>query len=163
MKSLSIGKTDIVILDMEHYTKYKNVIFNEIIDNEYIFVMSKEYEIENNVSIKEISDLNNYSLILPKESTSAKKVLDKYLGGQQINSHYEMISEKMRKDLAVEGLGIAYVMKSLVQEEINNGELIEIKINRVNNESKVGLAILKDEISSFATKKLVEYIEKLSK
>lgn len=124
--------------------------------------MSKEYAEKNNVNIKEISDLNNYSLILPKESTSAKKVLDEYTSDYKINSHYEMISEKMRKDFAQEGLGIAYVMKSLVKEELETGELIEININKPNNESKVGLAILKDEISSFATKKLVEYIVKLN-
>ena len=35
LKSLSIGKTDIVILDIEHYTKYKNVIFKEILNNEW--------------------------------------------------------------------------------------------------------------------------------
>ena len=163
MKSLSIGKTDIVILDIEHYTKYKNIIFKEILTNEYVFVMSKKYADMNNVNIKDVSDLNKYSLILPKEDTSAKKVLIKYLDGEQINSHYEMTSEKMRKDLAKDNLGIAYVMRSLVEEEIKNGELIEIKINKINNESRVGIAILKDEISSFATKKLVEYIEKVSK
>ena len=158
-----MGKTEIVILDIEHYTKYKNVIFKEILNNEYIFVMSKEYAEKNNVNIKEVSDLNKYSLILPKESTRAKKVLEKYLENEGINAHYEMTSERMRKDLAIEGLGIAYVMKSLVKEEIDKGELLEVKINKVNNESRVGLAILKDEISSFATKKLVEYIEKSRK
>lgn len=124
--------------------------------------MSKEYAENNNVNIKKISDLNNYSLILPKEDTSAKKVLDKYLCGESINPHYEMISEKMRKDFATDALGIAYVMKNLVEDEINKGELIEVKINKDNNESKVGIAILKDEISSFASKKLVEYIVKLN-
>lgn len=163
MKSLSIGKTDIVILDIEHYTKYKNVIFYEILDNEYIFVMSKEYAKRNNVNIKELSDLNNYSLILPKESTTARKVLDKYLDNEKINFQYEMVSEKMRKDLATEGLGIAYVMKHLVKEELKTGELLEIKLDRTNNESEIGLATLKEEISSFATKRLVEYILKLNK
>ncbi len=149
-------------MDIEHYTKYKNVIFKEIINNEYIFVVSKKYIENNNLDIKEIQDLNNYSLILPRKDTSANKVLNKFLGDIQLNSHYEMTAEKMRKDFAKEGLGIAYVMKKLVEDEIKNGELIEVKIDENNSESKVGIAILKDEISSFATKKLVEYIVKLN-
>lgn len=125
--------------------------------------MSKEYAKKNNVNIKEISDLNNYSLILPKDSTTARKVLDRYLNNEEINFRYEMVSEKIRKDLATEGLGIAYVMKHLVKEELKTGELIEIKLDRQNNESDIGLATLKDDISSFATKKLIEYILELNK
>lgn len=126
--------------------------------NEYIFVTSKKYAKENNIDIKNITDLNKYSLILPKENTTARKVLDKYLNNEQINSHYEMISEEMRKNMVLEGLGIAYVMKHLVQQELTDGELIEIKLNKTHNESIIGVATLKDEISSFATRELVEYI-----
>lgn len=161
LKSLSTGKTDIVIIDIEHFNQYKNIIFKEIIKNEYVFVMSKEFEEKNKVEIKDVSDLNKYSLILPKEESSADKVLKKYF--ENIDSHYELLSENMRKDLAVEGLGIAYVMKSLVEEELKTGELIEIKLGKPNSISKVGIATLKDEISSFATKKLVEYIMEYNK
>lgn len=146
------------ILDIEHYNKYSNVTLKEIMSNEYIFVMSKEYAEKNNVNIREISDLNNYSLILPKESTSAKKILDEYLNNEKITPHYELISEKMRKDLAKEGLGIGFVIKRIIEDELKTGELVEIKLDKPNSISKVGLATLKDEISSFATKKLVEYI-----
>ena len=128
--------------------------------NEYIFVMSKEYYEKNNVNINKISDLNKYSLILPKETTSAKKILDDYVNGEKITPHYEMISEKMRKDMAKEGVGIGFVIKRIVEEELKTGDLIEVKLEKNNNISKVGIATLKDEISSFATKKLVEYILK---
>lgn len=151
------------ILDIEHYNKYRNVTLKEIMSNEYIFVMSKKYAEKNNVNIRGISDLNNYSLILPKESTSAKKILDEYLNNEKITPHYELISEKMRKDLAKEGLGIGFVIKRIVEEELKTGELIEIKLDKPNSISKVGIATLKDEISSFATKKLVEYILKANK
>lgn len=160
LKNLSLGKIDLVILDIERYNKYSNVTLKEIMQNEYVFVMSREYYEKNKVDIKKITDLNNYSLILPKESTSAKKVLDEYLNNEKIFPHYEMISERMRKDLVKEGLGIGFVIKRVVEEELKTGELIELKLDKCNSISKVGIATLKDEISSFATKKLVEYILK---
>ena len=126
--------------------------------NEYVFVMSKEYAEKNNVEIKDITDLKKYSLILPKDGTSAKKILDEYIGNEKVEPHYEMISERMRLDLAREGVGIAYVIKRIVEKEIETGELIKVELNKTSNVSKVGLAIQKEEISSFATKKLVEYI-----
>ena len=71
-----------------------------------------------------------------------------------------MVSETMRKEFAIEGLGIAYVMKQLVQEEIKSGKLLELNLEKANGKAEIGLAMLKEEISSFATKKIVEYIMK---
>ena len=50
-------------------------------------------------------------------------------------------------------------MKQLVNEELKTGKLIEIKLPEKSVKSKIGLVTLKNEISSFATKKLVEYIK----
>jgi len=163
LKNISLGKIDLSILDIEHYNKYSNVILKEVMINEYIFVVSKEYYERNNVNITKIEDLKKYFLILPKDTTSAKKILDKYLNDDSIKPHYGMVSEIMRKDFVQKGLGIGFVTRRVVENELQTGELIEIKLDKPNSISKVGIATLKDEISSSATKKLVEYIIKFNK
>lgn len=161
MRLLATRKIDIVILDSKYNdNKYKNVIFTDIVENDYIFVVSPKYTKDNKVEVNKILDLNNYSLILPKEETAARNILNEYTNNEILNYRYEMISEEMRKDFALEGLGIAYVMRNLVKDELKEGKLIEIRLPMKYVESKIGMAVLNDEISSFATKKLTEYIKR---
>lgn len=159
MKMLSLGKIDMVILNMPYESRYNNIEFQEIEDNEYIFVMTPEYKNKNNVKVNKMEDLNNYSLILPKEGSTARNILNQYLETQLVSWNYETISEEMRKDFAVSNLGIAYVMKSLVRKELEKGELIELKKIKKTSKVKIGIAILKEDISSFATKELVKYMK----
>ena len=153
------GKIDIVILNLPYKNLNRNIEIIEIAENTYTFVATKEYLIQNNIKIKNIDDLENYPLIIPMEGSTARNILNSYLNKADINSQYEIVSEDMRKDFAIQGLGIAYVMKCLVEKEINDGKLIEINLNRKEINSKVGVAILKDDVSSFASRKLIEYMK----
>ena len=153
------GKIDIVILNLPYKNLNRNIEIIEIAENTYTFVATKEYLIQNNIKIKNIDDLENYPLIIPMEGSTARNILNTYLNKADINSQYEIVSEDMRKDFAIQGLGIAYVMKCLVEKEINDGKLIEINLNRKEINSKVGVAILKDDVSSFASRKLIEYMK----
>ena len=154
------GKIDIVILNLPYKNLNRNIEIIEIAENTYTFVATKEYLIQNNIKIKNIDDLENYPLIIPMEGSTARNILNTYLNKADINSQYEIVSEDMRKDFAIQGLGIAYVMKCLVEKEINDGKLIEINLNKKEINSKVGVAILKDDISSFASRKLIEYMKR---
>lgn len=153
------GKIDIVILNLPYKNLNRNIEIIEIAENTYTFVATKEYLTKNNIKIKNIDDLENYPLIIPMEGSTARNILNTYLNKADINSQYEIVSEDMRKDFAIQGLGIAYVMKCLVEKEINDGKLIEINLNRKEINSKVGVAILKDDVSSFASRKLIEYMK----
>lgn len=153
------GKIDIVILNLPYKNLNRNIEIIEIAENTYTFVATKEYLTKNNIKIKNIDDLENYPLIIPMEGSTARNILNSYLNKADINSQYEIVSEDMRKDFAIQGLGIAYVMKCLVEKEINDGKLIEINLNRKEINSKVGVAILKDDVSSFASRKLIEYMK----
>lgn len=153
------GKIDIVILNLPYKNLNRNIEIIEIAENTYTFVVTKEYLTKNNIKIKNIDDLENYPLIIPMEGSTARNILNTYLNKADINSQYEIVSEDMRKDFAIQGLGIAYVMKCLVEKEINDGKLIEINLNRKEINSKVGVAILKDDVSSFASRKLIEYMK----
>ena len=153
------GKIDIVILNLPYKNLNRNIEIIEIAENTYTFVATKEYLTKNNIKIKNIDDLENYPLIIPMEGSTARNILNSYLNKADINSQYEIVSEDMRKDFAIQGLGIAYVMKCLIEKEINDGKLIEINLNRKEINSKVGVAILKDDVSSFASRKLIEYMK----
>ena len=153
------GKIDMVILNLPYKNLNNMIELIEIVENTYIFVVEKEYLNKNNIKIKNVEDLEKYPLIIPMEGSTARNILNIYLNKNEVNYRYEIVSEHMRKDFAMQGLGIAYVMKYLVEQEIREGKLIELKLNKKLINSKVGVAILKDNIASFASRKLIEYMK----
>ena len=69
------------------------------------------------------------------------------------------MSVDFQKELLKENLGIAFLLKDKVKDELEAGELIEIKINNKNASILSGVGVLKNDAMNFARKKLVEYIE----
>ena len=60
----------------------------------------------------------------------------------------------MQKKLAIENVGIAFLLKERVEKELKENKLIELDIK--NSTISVGVGILKNNITSYATKKLLE-------
>ena len=109
---------------------------NELINGKIdIVILNLPYKnLNRNIEIIEIAE-NTYTFVATKE----------YL---------------IQNNIKIKNIEIAYVMKCLVEKEINDGKLIEINLNKKEINSKVGVAILKDDISSFASRKLIEYMKR---
>lgn len=67
IKRLSQGDVDLVLLNLPYHNNYSNIIVEECMKKEYIFVMSPEYQRKGNVQINEFEDLKKYQLIFPKK------------------------------------------------------------------------------------------------
>ncbi len=96
----------------------------------YCFIVKKGSNILDSSTIKEIKDLKSYPLILPIPGTANRNDLDEILKTNNvvieniINIHTsEMIISAIKKDL-----GIGYVIRDLVENEIKNNELEILKV-----------------------------------
>lgn len=160
LKDLSQGNVDLALLNLPVSFDYKNIQIIELCEKELIFVMSKEYEKKKNVNITQVKDILQYDLIAPRRGTKYREVLDFMLLNENNEDNeykYEIMSAQMQIQFAKENVGIAFVLKEMVEKELKNNELIEIKLKE-KAKIKIGIGVLKNKIMNYATKELLKYL-----
>ena len=154
------GEIDMVIVYLPYNVRYSNLKVTEFGKKEYLFVMSKKYRDDNHVVINSIDDINNYSLIIPKEESAVRAMYNKNFGGKITNFHYEVASEEMKKAFIARNMGIGFVIKDEVEEELKSGEFVAVNLEETKLEGSIGIVTLNNQFENFATKKLSEYVVK---
>ncbi len=161
MQKLRNGLIDIVIFninDKEYGNEIKIIKCRKITD---CFVVNNKYKDLINKELS-LSDLNNYPLILQAKGSNTRWFLDKL--GQDNNiifkPHIELTSYSLVSCFAKIGLGIGYVTKDYIKNELDNKELYELKIKEKIPSRYIGIALSKNHIPNFSTKKLIEIITK---
>ena len=180
------GLIDIVILNLidKNYGNDIEMIKCQKI-NDCFVVNSKFKELIN----KEISlkDINNYPLILQKKGSNTRDFLDNIAKENDVilKPNIELASYSLVVEFSKIGLGIGYVTKKYIQKELKNKELYESNFDglfssfnslvfllyfikelyELNIKEKIpsryiGIALSKNHLPSFSTKKLIEIIEK---
>ncbi|MBR3003171.1 MAG: LysR family transcriptional regulator [Clostridia bacterium] len=158
IEMLHSGEIDMVLVYLPYEVEYSNLQITECAKKEYIFAMSKEYQKENNVKIKEVSDLNKYSLIVPKKNSATRRIFDSKYKDIITSYHYEIAQEQMKKEFILRNMGIGFIIKDEIKEELEKGELVEIKLPSSKVEGAIGAITLNKKLSNFATNKLLEYM-----
>lgn len=164
VKMLNNGEIDMVILNLPYDVELHNIEMISLIEKEYVFVMSKKYKEQKNVVINKLSDLNKYDLITSTRETTYRKVLEKHLPeNEKLNIKYQIMMETYKKELVLANLGIAFIRKDEIKEEIESGivEVVDILDNKITAE--IGVAMQKKDIRSFAAQKLLELIKEYLK
>lgn len=164
LKMLNNGEIDMVILNLPFEIEMQNIETIDLVEKEYVFAMSKKYKDNNNVEIKKINDLNKYDLIGSTRETSYQKVLEKYLPeNEKLHIKYQIMMESFKKEMLLENLGIAFIRKNEIEKEIEDGTVEVIDIVDEKFSAKIGVAMLKKDIRSFAAQKLLELIKEYLK
>lgn len=161
MQKLRNGLIDIVIFninDKEYGNEIEIIKCRKITD---CFVVNNKYKDLINKELS-LSDLNNYPLILQAKGSNTRWFLDKL--GQDNNiifkPHIELTSYSLVSCFAKIGLGIGYVTKDYIKNELDNKELYELKIKEKIPSRYIGIGLSKNHIPNFSTKKLIEIITK---
>lgn len=155
INDLKLGKLDFVIFN-ESNIKEKNLNLTKIKELKQGFIYNPNYYKDN---IKNFNDLNNYPLILQKEESNSRKLLD-YIA---LNNNVKLIPkmEVVSQDLITEfvniGLGIGFVMIDLAKRNFNNLE--ELQINKHIPNINVFLATNKTICLTFASKTFINYLQ----
>lgn len=161
MQKLANGELDIVALNLPFKDKkYSNIEIIPLKKSTFAFFASKDY-IEKH-PIKNIKEIENNTVILPKAPSTKKKILDDFCNKEKIDliANYEVSSSSIMKRLVLNGIGIGFT-------NIENIEDIKDKITIINKieieDTKEGIATLKKNMSNKATIELVKEIKKYYK
>ncbi len=103
--------------------KYNNEL---LLEDEYVFAYnSSKYNIE---TINNITDLNNYKLIIPSKETIERKKLDEYLNEKNIvlKPVIELDSNSMMIKSIKDGIGIGYLLKRIALQN-EDFKIIELQ------------------------------------
>lgn len=121
--------------------------------------------ISNKISTKDfdLKKIEEYYFILPPERSSMRKSLDKILQKHHIKLNVSLFFETT--DLIIEAvksdLGIGYVIKDAVKKEIENNEIVELKLNFDLPKLELNLVYPNDYLSYPSRTFLEEYIRKI--
>ncbi len=161
IQKLKNGLVDMVILNLKDkeyeddidIIKCRKIKDCFVVNNKYIDLTKKE------LSIK---DLNNYPLIIQANGSNTRKFLDNLAlkNGVILKPNIELASYSLVVEFAKIGLGIGYVTKDYIKDELKNKELYELNIKEDIPSRYIGIALSKNHFPSFSTKKLIEIIMK---
>lgn len=119
------------------------------------FVSNKP--IKEKISIKE---LNNYPLILQDKNSNTRKFLDDFANKYEITlkpkieiGSYYLVSEFSRI-----GLGIGYVTKNYIKNNLDNKELFIVPIKEKIPSREISILLNKNTTPNFSTKELIKII-----
>ena len=156
INELKLGKLDFVIFN-ESNIKETNLYLEKIKDLKQGFVYNPEFY---NDEINNFEDLNNVPLILQKEESNSRKLLD-YIAlknGVRLIPKMEVVSQELITEFVNIGLGIGFTTIDLVSK--NHKNLKELKINNKIPNMNIYLATNKSVSLTFASKTFIKYLKK---
>lgn len=152
---LKNNKIDFAILDVIPEEYLEDLEIKEIKDIDNIFVSKEEIVINN------IKELENYKYILAQDNKiSTRKLLEemeKY--DLKIRPILKCPTTEQRVNAAKHGIGIAYVMKEAVKEEIEKNELYEIKIPINLPKNSLKIVYLKNHLTKVDKEFIKKYLK----
>ena len=136
--------------------KNKDIQKEELKSIENIFIANKPIE------LKQLKDIEKYKLILGLEYTATSQELINLLkqNNVSIKPDMEIDITELKIDATKLGLGLGYVMRDSVKEEIKNKELYEVKLPLKLPESQINLLYLKGQLTNIDKKFIKEYLKK---
>lgn len=153
------GLIDMIILNLndKNYGSDIEVIKCKKISDCFVFNDSFKELINKEISI---SELNNYPLILQAKGSNTREFLDNFAKekGITLRPNIELASYSLVVDFAKIGLGIGYVTKEYIKKELKSGELNIVNLKEKIPNRYIGIAVSKNHLPNFSTKKLIEII-----
>ena len=153
--SLKLGKLDFVIFN-EGDIQETGLKLQKIKDLKQGFVYNPEY-IEDN--IQSFQDLNHYPLILQKDESNSRKLLNSIAleNSTILEPQMEVVSQELVTEFTNIGLGIGFTIIDLAKRKYPN--LKELNINKKIPNMQVFLATNKSISPTFASKTFMQYLE----
>jgi len=159
INDLKIGKLDFVIFN-ESNIKETNLYLEKIKELKQGFIYNKEFYSD---EIDDFKDLNKFPLILQKEESNSRKLLD-YIALQnniKLIPKMEVVSQELISEFVNIGLGIGFGIIDLTTRNYKN--LKELKINKKIPNINIYLATNKSVSLTFASKMFIKLLKEAIK
>ena len=110
----------------------------------------------------DLKDINNYPIILISKGSNTRYFLDDFTSsiGVNIVPEIELASYSLVSEFTKLGLGIGYLTKDFLNEELSDGSLFEVKTNPLIPSREIGLIHCNNKILSNASKKFIDLLKK---
>ena len=156
INDLKLGKLDFVIFN-ESNIKETNLNLEKIKELKQGFIYNPDYFKDD---INTFEDLNNYPLILQKEESNSRKLLDSIALDNNVKliPKMEVVSQELITEFTNIGLGIGYSIIDLAKR--NHPNLKELNINKKIPSINIYLATNKNVSLTFASKTFIDYFTK---
>ena len=154
INDLKLGKLDFVIFN-ESNIKETNLNLEKIKELKQGFIYNPEFYDDN---VNNFEDLNNIPLILQKEESNSRKLLD-YVALQnnvKLVPKMEVVSQELITEFTNIGLGIGFAIIDLAKRNFKN--LKELNINKKIPNINIYLATNKSVSLTFASKTFIKYL-----
>ena len=155
INDLKLGKLDFVIFN-ESNIKETNLNLEKIKELKQGFIYNSEYFKDD---INSFDDLNNYPLILQKEESNSRKLLDYITLNNNVKliPKMEVVSQELITEFVNIGLGIGFSIIDLAKRNYSN--LKELEINKKIPNINIYLATNKSTSLTFASKTFINYLK----
>lgn len=156
INDLKLGKLDFVIFN-ESNIKETNLNLEKIKELKQGFIYNPEFFDDN---VNSFENLNNIPLILQKEESNSRKLLD-YIALQnnvKLIPKMEVVSQELITEFTNIGLGIGFAIIALAKRNYKN--LKELNINKKIPNINIYLATNKSISLTFASKMFIKYLTK---
>ena len=156
INDLKLGKLDFVVFN-ESNIKETNLNLEKIKELKQGFIYNPEFYDDN---VNTFEDLNNVPLILQKEESNSRKLLD-YIALQnnvKLIPKMEVVSQELITEFTNIGLGIGFAIIDLAKRNFKN--LKELNINKKIPNINIYLATNKSVSLTFASKTFIKYLKK---
>lgn len=154
MQMLANGQLDIVVLNLPYKNKkYSNIEIIPLKKSSYCFFASKQY-----IKKHPITKIEEHTLILPKQSSTKKKILDYYCNKEKLplTANYEVSSSSIMKRLVLSDIGIGFANTENIKDISDKITIVKKIEDDINKE---GIATLKNNMCNKATVELVKEIK----
>ena len=154
INDLKLGKLDFVIFN-ESNIKETNLNLEKIKELKQGFIYNPEFYDDN---VNNFEDLNKFPLILQKEESNSRKLLD-YVALQnnvKLIPKMEVVSQELITEFTNIGLGIGFAIIDLAKRNYKN--IKELNINKKIPNINIYLATNKSVSLTFASKMFIDYL-----
>ena len=155
INDLKLGKLDFVIFN-ESNIKETNLNLEKIKELKQGFVYNQDYFEDN---INTFDDLNNVPLILQKEESNTRKLLDYIALNNNVKlvPKMEVVSQELITEFVNIGLGVGFSIIDLAKRNYKN--IKELNINKKIPNINIYLATNKSVSLTFASKMFIKYLK----
>ncbi len=159
INDLKMGKLDFVIFN-ESNIKETNLNLEKIKELKQGFIYNPDFY---NDSVNSFEELNTLPLILQKEESNSRKLLDSFLLGYNVKlvPKMEVVSQELINEFTNIGLGVGFSIIELSKRNYDN--LKELTINKNIPNINIYLATNKYVSLTFASKMFIKYLKNSKK
>ena len=157
LNKLRNGLIDLIVFNVSKKDYGSDLLITPCMEVHDVFIVGASYQYltKNRISL---FDLKQYPLILQSKVSSTRRFLEQFLQDHEclLTPSLELAGNHLVTLFTKMGFGIGYATKEFIQDELDRQELFTLNLKEEIPSRYIGVAISKNHVPSFSTKKLLE-------